>query len=320
MSTSILRIDRTTRRRMQRTARDIRLRGLREGLTTAEIIDRITAELPEVHPLEAHRWAYGWDRGEVCVRLDLLYEQDGLAPPGVSDAELCRWEHQQRRPSDERIDYLCRVYATRPDRLGFGHDYSGVMLGHLEQAGLIDLFPRTNTESKADLVTRVRNARQSVTMFGLTRNFYASEDILPLFEAKAREVPIRVYIMDPHCDSRRDRYRLEPAEAAMEDPDRYVREVLRPFAQAAERIDDLAIYLYNFPCSFGIESIDDTIRVMLYGHGKRGTDGPILTFQAGSEYHDYFADQLAWLDRLASSDQTPEPWKSKGISVQQYGN
>lgn len=318
MTTSIQRVDRTSRRRAERTARDIRLRALPEALPAAEIVDRILDALPDVHPLEAHRWAHGWDRAELSARIDLAYRQDGLIPPGISDAELCRWEHGQRRPSDERIDVLCRVYSTRPDRLGFGRDYSGRMLSHLEQAGLSDLFPRTNPESKADLISRIRAARERVVMFGLTRNFYGSDDLLPLFQAKARELPVRVFIMDPHCDSRRDRYRLEPAEAAMEDPGRYEREVLRPLAEAT-RDGDCRIYLYNFPCSFAMEQVDDSVRVMLYGHGKRGTDGPILTFDRGTEYWDYFAGQLEWMQRLADADPVPEPWRAKGIRVWSYG-
>lgn len=317
MTTSITRVDRVTRRRAERTARDIRLRSLPEALPVAEVVDRILAALPAAHPLEAHRWAHGWDRAELSARIDLAYRQDGLIPPSISDAELCRWEHGQRRPSDERIDVLCRVYSTRPDRLGFGRDYSGRMLSHLEQAGLVDLFPRTNLESKSDLISRIRAARQHIVMFGLTRNFYGSDELLPLFQAKAREIPIRVFIMDPHCDSRRDRYRLEPAEAAMEDPGRYEREVLRPLAEATAG-GDLEIYLYNFPCSFAMEQVDDSIRVMLYGHGKRGTDGPILTFDQGTDYHAYFAGQLEWVQRLADADQAPEPWRSKGIRVWRY--
>ncbi|MCG6493333.1 hypothetical protein [Kitasatospora sp. A2-31] len=62
---------------------------------------------------------------------------------------------------------------------------------------------------------------------------------------------------------------------------------------------------------------------MLYGHGKRGTDGPILVFdkgtEAGTPYWQYFADQLAWMLRLASADEIPEPWRSKAIHIREYG-
>ncbi|MFC5663752.1 hypothetical protein ACFP3U_12240 [Kitasatospora misakiensis] len=196
------------------------------------------------------------------------------------------------------------------------------MLGHLESSGLQDLFPLTNSDSKTDLIQRVRDARSGITMFGLTRNFYGTDELRDLFVAKSHEVPVRVFIMDPFCESRKDRYRLEPAEAAMEDPARYMREVLTPLAEAARAGGgDFKIYLFNFPCSFALEMIDDTMRVMLYGHGKRGTDGPILVFDRGSAetgptpYWQYFEDQLAWIQRLADADEVPEPWRSKGIRV-----
>lgn len=324
IATAPARLARTERRRATTAARDIRLAGLRAGLATDAIVDQILADIQGAHPLEAHRWARGWDRAELSARLDMLYVDDGLMPPHISDAELCRWEHGQRRPSSERIDYLCRVYGTRPDRLGYGHDHSGAIVSHLEQAGLADIYPRTDPDSKADLISRIRSARERIDMFGLTRNFYGSDEMLPLFVAASQRVPVRIYIMDPHCDSRRDRYRLEPAEAAMEDPGRYEREVLRPLAEAvAAGGGDLRIYLYDFPCSFAMERIDDSVRVMLYGHGKRGTDGPIMTYDRGPEgqttpYWEYFVGQLDWLQRLGEADVTPEPWRSKGITVRQY--
>jgi hypothetical protein len=140
-----------------------------------------------------------------------------------------------------------------------------------------------------------------------------------LFEAKASEIPVTFYIMDPYCDSRRDRYRIEPVEAAMEDPVRYTREILRPLFDASQRIIPttpsarMQIFTFNFPCSFVIEKIDRSCRVMLYGHGKRGTEGPTLVFDEGTPYWTYFTDQLQWLERLAANPR--EPWVSKGLAV-----
>ena len=106
----------------------------------------------------------------------------------------------------------------------------------------------------------------------------------------------------------------------MENPTRYMREVLRPLYAAAERVAPAAapsagmrVYTYNFPCSFAIEKVDRTCRVMLYGHGKRGTEGPILVFNEGTPYWDYFASQLEWMKRLA--DAPREPWTTKGLLV-----
>lgn len=189
----------------------------------------------------------------------------------------------------------------------------------LKEAKISNLWPRTNPDVLDDLVARVNNAREEVTVFGLTRNFYAKDDMLPLFEAKAVEIPVTFYVMDPYCDSRRDRYRIEPVEAAMEDPVRYVREILRPLFDASQRIKPatptagMRIFTFNFPCSFAMEKIDRSCRVMLYGHGKRGTEGPMLVFEEGTPYWTYFTDQLQWLGRLATNPR--EPWVSKGLIV-----
>lgn len=268
----------------------------------------------------AWRWAHGWSRSELSARIDAAYEQDGLAPPHLSDPEILRWEHDQRRPNDERVAYLCRVYRTRPDRLGYGEDHSVQETTHLERAGLIDVYARTDDESMRDLFGRIAGARRRVNVFGLTRNFYARDHVLPMIEAKARTVPVRMFMMDPKCASRRDRYRLEPGEAAMEDPGRYLREVLRPLVAAEARLTEytergagLEVWLYNFPCSFAIEEIDDEYRVMLYGHGKRGTDGPILIFGQGTPHAHYFESQMRWVERLAVEPW--EPWTSKGLEV-----
>lgn len=167
---------------------------------------------------------------------------------------------------------------------------------------------------------RIKVASEEITVFGLTRNFYARDDTLPLFEAQAIHVPVTFYVMDPRCDSRLDRYRLEPIDAAMEDPDRYTREILRPLYLASKRVESAAdhgaglrIFTYNFPCSFAMERVDRSCRVMLYGHGKRGTEGPIMVFDEGTPYWDYFIDQLEWLKRLAADPR--EPWTTKGIEV-----
>lgn len=194
------------------------------------------------------------------------------------------------------------------------------MTDRLHEAGISNLWPRTDDETGADLLERVRGARRHITMFGLTRNFYARYDVLPLVEARAAAIPVTFFAMDPYCDSRRDRYRLEPVDAALGDPGRYVREVLRPLHAAGERVAPAAadgaglrVFLYNFPCSFAIEQIDEVCRVMLYGHGRRGTDSPIFVFEAGNPCYDYFRSQIDWIRLLASDP--PQQWVDKGLVV-----
>ncbi|WP_066360967.1 helix-turn-helix domain-containing protein [Herbidospora mongoliensis] len=303
------------RRAIEREAREIMHDSLRRGLATEETVDRIVRAVPDLLSLEAWRFANGWTRGEVSARLDQLYQSAGLAPPGIDQASICRWEHGERRPSDERIEYLCRLYRTRPDKLGFGIDHSPADVGHIERVGIIDAYSYTSQASEGDLISRVQAARQRINMFGLTRNFYRRDGILPIFEEKSAHVPVQIFVMDPYCDSRRDRYRIEPSEAAMEDPERYIREILRPLHQSMLVHSNLKVFTYNFPCSFAIEEIDDVCRVMLYGHGKRGTQGPVITFSGETSAYNYFVDQIRWLERLAAEDGTLEPWASKDIVV-----
>lgn len=157
------RVARSQRQQFAQRATDVRLRCLRDGAPTHAIVDAICKEVTQILPLEAFRLANGWSRPEVGARLDALYEADGLAPLHITSAELCRWEHGQRRPGDERIEYLCRLYETRPDRLGFGIDFGKADIGHLAHAGIPNLWPTTTPEALADLVERIKAAQEEIS-------------------------------------------------------------------------------------------------------------------------------------------------------------
>jgi transcriptional regulator with XRE-family HTH domain/tetratricopeptide (TPR) repeat protein len=118
------RVTRARRRELEELAKHIRLKGQIECWSTDRIVDEILRELPEVKPLEAYRFAYGWTREQLSRALDLLSEQDGQGPGRVSSTEICGWEHGRHVPQSDRQDCLARVYRTRPDRLGFGRDHS----------------------------------------------------------------------------------------------------------------------------------------------------------------------------------------------------
>ena len=62
------------------------------------------------------------------------------------------------------------------------------MADQLKEARITNLWPRTNPAVLDDLLTRVNNARQEIEVYGLTRNFYAKDDMLPLFEPEAVEI------------------------------------------------------------------------------------------------------------------------------------
>ena len=178
------------------------------------------------------------------------------------------------------------------------------------------IFAKTSPESEADLITRLRGAKKRINVFGLTRNYFVSEVIRPILVAKAQEIPVILYLMDPNCDSRRDRYRLEPLEAALQEPERMRDQILSrwdvtlrqtPSTDSGSNHPGLSVYFFNFPCSFAIEEIDDVYRVMLYGHGKRGTEGPIILFNRDESVGGFLSDQMRWLERLAGPNPLP-PW------------
>lgn len=73
--------------------------------------------------LRAHRLAHGWTLQQVTELIRETMAANG-ASRSISHQRVSQWENDVDRPSAPYLDALCRVYQTRPDRLGFGRDYS----------------------------------------------------------------------------------------------------------------------------------------------------------------------------------------------------
>lgn len=73
--------------------------------------------------LRAHRLCEEWNGTTPTLAqvADRLTEISGSV---VSPQQVSQWELGQITPSWGHLDALCRLYRSRPDRLGFGHDYS----------------------------------------------------------------------------------------------------------------------------------------------------------------------------------------------------
>jgi len=112
-----VKVSRSTRAQLAREASRIRADQQRHGAPVPAITDQITRTLP-ITPLEAWRLAYSWSRRHVVEAIGEVYRSDGLAPPGLTTAMLCRWEHGQARPGPEYVYALARVYGVPPTRLG----------------------------------------------------------------------------------------------------------------------------------------------------------------------------------------------------------
>ncbi|MEV0830928.1 MULTISPECIES: helix-turn-helix transcriptional regulator [Streptosporangiaceae] len=111
-------ITRSRRAQIQREAIAIRMRGQRAGFPLERIVAALRGAFPEVLPLEAWRLALGWSRAQTVAQVADLYMADGLQPPGLSEAMLCRFEHGPDRPGPEYAVMLARVYGAHPDQLG----------------------------------------------------------------------------------------------------------------------------------------------------------------------------------------------------------
>ncbi|TDC97256.1 XRE family transcriptional regulator [Actinomadura sp. 7K507] len=111
-------ISRARRKELAAQARTIRSQGQRSGWPVEKIAAHIRGRLPQVLPLEAWRWAYGWSRADVIGAIADLYLADGLGVPAVNPAMLCRWEHGAFPPGPEYGIALCRIYNATPAQLG----------------------------------------------------------------------------------------------------------------------------------------------------------------------------------------------------------
>ncbi|WP_245560090.1 hypothetical protein [Actinopolyspora halophila] len=111
-------VSRAHRAALAERAAHIRQQGQRANWDVAAIAAEMTRRLPELAALEVWRLAYGWSRPQVVAAIGELYAADGLAPPGVTTARLCRWEHDGVQPAPDYAAALARVYQVRPHRLG----------------------------------------------------------------------------------------------------------------------------------------------------------------------------------------------------------
>ncbi|MGA4989841.1 hypothetical protein [Nonomuraea bangladeshensis] len=111
-------ITRSRRAQIKSDAAAIRVRAQRAGHTTEQIVTELRDALPELTALEAWRLALGWSRAQVVEQVAAAYASDGLRPPGLSEARLCRVEHGQERAGTECAEMLARAYGTTRESLG----------------------------------------------------------------------------------------------------------------------------------------------------------------------------------------------------------
>lgn len=74
--------------------------------------------------LRAYRATRGYTLVEAVEALKHVLSERGTPADGLGHQRLSQWEQGQDIPSPHYMDALCFLYQSRPDRLGFGSDYS----------------------------------------------------------------------------------------------------------------------------------------------------------------------------------------------------
>ena len=74
--------------------------------------------------LRAHRIAFDYTLKEVSELLKTILRRHGTPSDGLAHQRVSSWEKGLDIPTRNYMNALCELYRTRPDRLGFGHDYT----------------------------------------------------------------------------------------------------------------------------------------------------------------------------------------------------
>jgi transcriptional regulator with XRE-family HTH domain len=105
--------------------------------------------------LRAHRVAWGLTLVEVTELLKANLRAQGSPSEGLAHQRVSRWENGLDTPTPHYLDALCYLYQTRPDRLGFGKDYSIDERDRHASAYSVDL-PKTRNRRSAPAVRELR--------------------------------------------------------------------------------------------------------------------------------------------------------------------
>ncbi|MFL6110682.1 MAG: hypothetical protein ACJ786_04950 [Catenulispora sp.] len=103
-------------------AREVVAHGERHGWTRWQMAVAIHKNC-DCSLLKAQRLARLWTLEEMVREVVRTAELAGLPRPSLTTQRICHWEAGER-PSPDYLDLLCRMFQTRPDRLGFGNDHT----------------------------------------------------------------------------------------------------------------------------------------------------------------------------------------------------
>ena len=109
-------------RRELALARQIRARELVLGTPPGGIAARIRSECEPAYGttmIRAYRLALGITLADVVAQVKAWYEAEGRRAPRFGETLLSAYESGQKRPGPEYLHYLCSVYRSDPQDLGY---------------------------------------------------------------------------------------------------------------------------------------------------------------------------------------------------------
>jgi DNA-binding transcriptional regulator YiaG len=112
-------------------AERIRLRDLlaagEPAMPDVRLLHTIAAKIRQCcghNGLRAHRLAWGWSVSEATGQVHALCTAQQLGARGLVARSWQEWESGRKRPNDDYVDLLCRLFQTSAVRLGYAPDYT----------------------------------------------------------------------------------------------------------------------------------------------------------------------------------------------------
>ncbi|MFI9403606.1 helix-turn-helix domain-containing protein [Nocardia sp. NPDC052316] len=162
--------------------------------------------------LRAHRIAHGFTLVDVAQRLQQIVSADGSSCRGLSHQSVSRWETGLDMPTYQFLDALCRLYRTRPDRLGFGHDYTDDETPSPALPGRLVVAPASHVGSTAR--DTVRALEESLELSGYLVYVLPPSEYIPARMRDLAQVQ-HVKLTDHSADLHRRLHRIEAILAGL---------------------------------------------------------------------------------------------------------
>ncbi|MFC9893345.1 helix-turn-helix domain-containing protein [Nocardia sp. NPDC127579] len=168
--------------------------------------------------LRAHRVAHKLTLSEVARQLQDLLAERGAAGAGLSHQSVSRWETGSDMPSYQFLDALCQLYRTRPDRLGFGNDYSDrrypVRVRLVNPACAAPAFDAAGARNRSSMAEALQSLEEGLDLSGYLVYVLPPSEFIPARMRDLAQVQ-QLILSDPGTETQRRLRRVEAILAGL---------------------------------------------------------------------------------------------------------